>query len=152
MLPAVDLLSAHDPVFVVDLTPQTMNTCRADFGLGSPPNVEVATVVPDPPERPVRALALVFAWEEDPVLLSIQPTLDTEMLDAVARLIRAALITRRSIAHLVTEHGDDEMKRLYFSRRLPRFIYDGIPAPVRHRVPAELQQAVGHGGRPRRRS
>jgi hypothetical protein len=141
----VDLLSAHDPVFVVDLTPQTMNACQADFAPQGVDSAEAAVVVPDPPERPIRALALVFAWEEDPVLLSIQPTFDTAMLDAVARLIRVALFTHRSIAHLVTESGDDELRRRYFSRGMPRFVYDGIPAPVRHRVPPELRRALGHG-------
>jgi hypothetical protein len=102
-------------------------------------------------ERPIRAIALVFAWEADPVLLSIQPTTDMGMLDAVARLIRTAMLTRRTIATLVTDFGDDDLKRRYFARSLPRFVYDGIPAPVRHRIPLQLQEAFGHGGRRRSR-
>jgi hypothetical protein len=148
----VEILSVHDPVFVVDLTPQTMSACRSDFSIAEPASVSansadtppLSTV---PPTKPIRALALIFAWEQDPVLLSIQPTLDTEMLDTVARLIRTAMLTRRSVASLVTEHGDDHLKRLYFSRCLPRFIYEGIPAPMRHRIPFELQKALGGNGR-----
>ena len=144
------LLSVHDPVFVIDLTPQTMSVCRVEFEGGRPDGATPATPR-DGPERPIRAIALVFAWEEDPVLLSIQPTTDTRMLDAVARLIRTAMLTHRTIATLVTEFGDDDLKRRYFARGLPRFVYDGIPAPVRHRIPAELQEAFGHGGRRRSR-
>jgi hypothetical protein len=145
----MDLLSVHDPVFVVDLTPQTMNVCRVEFERGRPESEPAAPRVV--PERPIRAIALVFAWEEDPVLLSIQPTTDLGMLDAVARLIRTAMLTRRTIATLVTDFGDDDLKRRYFARGLPRFVYDGIPAPVRHRIPLQLQEAFGHGGRRRSR-
>jgi hypothetical protein len=147
----VDLLALHDPVFVVDLSPEVMVGCRAAFEAGAAPTLaaEPALAPASPPERPIRAIALLFARDADPVLLSIRPTLDTSMLDAVARLIRAALLTSRSVASLVTEAGDDRIKRLYFSRTLPRFIYDGVPAPVRHRIPPTLQAALGHR-RPRR--
>lgn len=148
----MDLLAVSDPVFVVDLTPRTMEACRADLaspapGAGGDP---AAAPAPGPASRPIRAIALVFTWEGDPVLLSIQPTVDTEMLEAVARLIRMAMLTRRSVASLVTDAGDEQLKRLYFSRKLPRFIYDGVPAPVRHRIPTELQEALGHRRRRRR--
>jgi hypothetical protein len=147
----MDLLAVSDPVFVVDLTPRTMEACRADLagpapGAGGDP----ATAPAPSPSRPIRAVALVFAWEGDPVLLPIQPTVDTEMLEAMARLIRMAMLTRRSVANLVTEAGDEPLKRLYFSRKLPRFIYDGVPAPVRHRIPTELQEALGKRRRRRR--
>ena len=148
----MDLLEIYDPVFVVDLSPQTMDACQADFGYEqvegdrSPSGSDHPSKLP----RPIRAVALIFAWEKDPVLLSIQPTKDTQMLDAVARLMRTAMLTQRSVGALVTEYGDDELKRLYFSRRMPRFIYEGIPAPVRHRIPSELQRALGSVSRRRR--
>lgn len=147
----MDLLTVHDPVFVVDLTPQTMSVCRVELERGGSEGDAEHPRTLELPERPIRAIALVFAWGDDPVLLSIQPTADMEMLDAVARLIRTAMLTRRSIATLVTESGDDDLKRRYFARSLPRFVYDGIPAPVRHRIPVELQDAFGHGGRRRGR-
>lgn len=143
----MDLLGFHDPVFVVDLTPETMERCRDELSAAlaardeQPPG---AAAPPSPPRLPLRAIALLFARDEDPVLLSIRPTLDTAMLDAVARLIRGALLTGRTVANLVTEVGDAELKRLYFARALPRFIYDGVPAPVRHRVPEALRSALGH--------
>lgn len=151
----MELLDIYDPVFVVDLTPQTMDACASDFAvrLSSPDDAALAqrqAALPATPQRPIRAVALIFAWEKDPVLLNIQPTQDTEMLDAVARLIRTAMLTQRSVGAIVTEHGDDQLKRLYFSRRMPRFIYEGIPAPVRHRIPNELQRALGQGSRRRR--
>src|SRR5512138_3908787 len=100
MLSLVDLLALTDPVFVVDLTPRTMDACRAELA-ASPGAADAAPAGavrgeeehPGPPERPIRAVALVFTWEGDPVLLNIRPTLDTQMLDAMARLIRMALLT-----------------------------------------------------------
>ncbi len=159
----MDLLAPHDPVFVVDLTPEAMDLCRASFGdPDAPPHAEAARPPAEPasrdeppdraearpaPAQPIRAVALLFARDADPVLLSIRPTLDTAMLDAMARLVRSALLTRRSVASLVTEAGDAELKRLYFARALPRFIYDGVPAPVRHRIPEELRAALGRRAR-----
>jgi hypothetical protein len=140
----VDLLAPQDPVFVVDLTPETMASCRDELFAPDDQPAAAAVRPPPAPGSPLRAIALLFARDEDPVLLSIRPTLDTAMLDAVARLIRGALLTGRTVANLVTEAGDAELKRLYFARALPRFIYDGVPAPVRHRVPEALRSALGH--------
>jgi hypothetical protein len=146
----MDLLAVSDPVFVVDLTPRTMEACRTDLAGPAPGGDPATAPAPAPASRPIRAVALVFTWEGDPVLLSIQPTADTEMLEAMARLLRMAMLTRRSVASLVTEAGGEHLKRLYFSRKLPRFIYDGVPAPVRHRIPMELQEALGRRRRRRR--
>lgn len=123
-----------------------MDACRRDFEQ-APATARAGAnsrgFGPRATARPVRAVALVFAWEEDPVLLSIRPTRDAAMLDAMARVLRTALLTGRSVASVVTELGDARLKRLYFSRGLPPFIYDGVPAPVRHRIPTQLQQALG---------
>ncbi len=153
MLAAVDLLATHDPVFVIDLTSDTMRSCARELG-GAEADSEERLGEPSPPSppgQPVRAVALVFAWENDPILLPIRPTVDMRMLDAAARLIRTALLTGQTVAAVATELGDVEVKRLYFSRRLPRFIYEGVPAPVRHRVPAEVHAVLGHRRASRRR-
>lgn len=134
-------LSVDDPVFVVDLSDETMQACREaldhDQPMAADPKGEAT------PPRPIRAVALVFDWEADPVLLAIEPTEDLEVLDVLARLMRYAMITGHSIAKLVTEHGDDEMKRMFFARRFPRFVYRGIPISVRKRLPEELVDAMG---------
>jgi len=142
----VDLLALSDRVFVVDLTPETMEACRAELASRTMRATSPADDEPRPPaapDQPLRAVALVFAQDRDPVILAIPPTADTEVLDAAARLLRMALLTRRSIANLVTELGDERLKHLYFSRRLPRFLYEGVPAAVQRRLPAELCQALG---------
>jgi hypothetical protein len=142
----VDLLAISDPVFVVDLSPQTMRACSADFTRQPPGEARAGRAkphLPSPPKKAIRAVALIFGWEDDPILLNIRPTKDTQMLDAMARLIRAAVLTRRSVASIVVEHGDDTLKRLYFSKGLPRFIYEGIPAPARHRIPREFLRTLG---------
>jgi hypothetical protein len=148
----VDLLAPHDPVFVIDLTADTMRSCARDFGGGAPDSEEGAGggAPPDSPRHPVRAIALVFAWEEDPVLLPLRPSVDARILDATARLIRTALLTGQTVAGVATELGDETVRRLYFSRKLPRFIYEGVPAPVRHRIPAEVHGVLGHRHKGRR--
>lgn len=93
--------------------------------------------------HPIRAIALIFDRNADPVLLAIDPTEDLRMLDALARLMRFALLTERSIATLATEFGDVEMKRMFFARRFPRFVYRGIPVSVRTRLPSTLVEAMG---------
>jgi len=142
------LLSADDPVFVVDLTEPTMDACREDLaGQASAPAPRPADGGAG--EVEVRAVALVFAWEEDPVLLAIRPTRDSAMLDALARLLRMTMLTGNSIAALVTEHGDAAVKRLYFAKRFPRFIYEGFPATVRPRLPTAMVDAMGSARRRR---
>ena len=136
------MLSENDPVFVVDFSEETMRACAADF---MAPTEDVATEEKPPPRAPeksIRAIALVFDWQDDPVLLAINPTKDTAMLDALARLLRGAIITGASVSHLATEYGDDTMKRMYFAKRFPRFVYRGIPATVRPRLPEALWRSV----------
>jgi hypothetical protein len=140
----VELLSVDDPVFVVDLTPPALAACRRDFleagdGQG-PPLAE--RELPDPPERPVRAIALVVALDQDPTLVPIPGTRDMVALDATARLLRSALATGRRVAELALLHGDDVLRELYLGRRLPPFIFDGFPAPLRDRLPDGLWDLV----------
>jgi hypothetical protein len=146
------LLDPREPVFVVDLTDQTMDNCKRDFepaneGASSPPPVAPAPRRLSTPEHDVRAVALVFDWQHDPVLLAVNATRDIEMLDALARLLRASLLTGQSVAHLATEFGDPAMQRMYFARRFPRFVYSGIPMPVRARLPKQLVSAMGSSRR-----
>lgn len=140
------LLALDDLVFVVDLTPETMTRCRADFY----PEATSVGPTPDPPPRPVAALeqpiqvmALLLDHESDPVLLPIRPTQDAQMLDTAARLLRAAMLTGLPIAHLVTEHGDDQLKRTFFARELPSFFYEGLPAAEGCQLPPLLLGALG---------
>ena len=154
------LLSTRDPVFVVDLSPAAMESTRTDFVVGAadargalpydPAQARAASPAEAgardtaaPPEAPVRAIALVFDWDDDPVLLAIEPTRDTEMLDALARLLRAALHTGHPVSLLATDFGSLDIKRMYFAKRFPRWVYRGIPATVRHRVPEKLCRALG---------
>lgn len=142
----MELLDPREPVFVVDLTEPTMANCKRDFepaeGASAPPLAPSSRPL-SIPKHEVRAVALVFEWQHDPVLLAVDPTRDIEMLDALARLLRATLVTGYSLAHLATEFGDPRMQRMYFSRRFPRFVYSGIPIPVRNRLPDQLVLAMG---------
>ena len=134
-------LSVDDPIFVIDLSDETMQKAREALDEDVP--MVPASELSEQADRHLRAVALVFDWSDDPVLLAMEPTNDLKMLDALARLMRFALLTGHSIARLVTEHGDDEMKRMFFARRFPRFVYRGIPVSVRKRLPKELVEAMG---------
>jgi hypothetical protein len=85
-------------------------------------------------------VALRLADDEEPLLLPIAPTRDMAALDAAARLLRVAAVTGRSLAELATEHGDARLRRLYFGKRLPAFIYEGAPARVARRLPPPLRR------------
>jgi hypothetical protein len=114
-----------------------MAACRGDFSPGS--DEQGVSMIPPPPERPIRAVALVFSQTEQPLLLPIPPTRDTVMLDAAARLIRSAALTGRSIATLAVKHGDERLRRLYLSRCLPDFIYNGVEKTALGRIPEEVR-------------
>jgi hypothetical protein len=145
------LLSIDEPVFIIDLTEATMAEARTDFEDPAPEAGGSPRALPSIAE-PIRSVALVFDGQVDPVLLGVESTEDAVMLDALARLLRSALITGRSLASLAVDHGDELLRRLYFQRSLPRFVYDGIPSTVRHRVPEALVRAMGKGGRSRRKN
>ncbi len=151
----MELLDPHKLVFVVDLTEQTMSNCRRDFepeDTAPPATNPPTTTLRSPrqwstPRHEVRAVALVFEWQDDPVLLAVNPTRDIEMLDALARLLRATLVTGHSVAHLATEFGGPAIQRMYFARRFPRFVYSGIPISARKRLPEQLVAAMGSSRR-----
>jgi hypothetical protein len=135
------LLSADEPVFVIDLSEAALAEARSDFeeplgpARGRPRDLSA-------PERPVRAVALLLGASEDPLLLEIEPTRDAVMLDALARLVRAALVTGETVASLATEHGGEALRRLYLERRFPRFVYEGVPPPAGDRLPRGLARAL----------
>lgn len=140
----MELLSIDDPVFVVDLTPAAVAACRRDFleeaeGHATP---LAERELPDPPARPVRAIALVVALDQDPALVPVSATRDMVALDATARLLRSALATGRRVAELALLHGDEVLRQLYLGRKLPAFVFDGFPAALRDRLPAGLWDLV----------
>lgn len=133
------LLALDDPVFVVDLTPAALEQTRRAFErIDEEPGP--ARAAPSAPERLIRAVALVFDWEADPVLVPVEPTRDTVALDATARLLRAALVTGARVADLASCEPD--LLALHAGRRLPAFVYEGLPPAIRGRVPPRLADAV----------
>lgn len=139
----MDLLALDDPVFVIELTPAALERCRQELageaqGSGGSPGAPD----PHPPERPIRAIALIVEEEGDPLLLSIEPTRDAEGLDAAARLVRAAVVTGCSVAELATDFGDARLRELYFQRRLPAFIYEGISAELARQLPPRVRTTL----------
>ena len=124
----MELLATDDPVYVVDLTEAALAACRAAFddaNLGTDPAFEGTDPNPQrgPKKRPIRAVAFLTEADADPVLVPITPTRDVMALDAMARLVRAAVVTGVPVAELATRHGDGQLTALYRARRLPAFVY-----------------------------
>jgi hypothetical protein len=141
----VSLLSIDDPVYVVDLTPEALQECRAELDQPLDESSEggIERELGPAPSRPIRAVALVLDRNADPLLVPVRPTRDVRMLDALARLLRVGMTTGTSVATLATEHGDAYIQRLYFRRELPGFVYEGLPRPARERAPRELTRIFG---------
>ncbi|MCA9664651.1 MAG: hypothetical protein KC503_03655 [Myxococcales bacterium] len=159
-------LSDSDPVYVIDLTAAAIRRAARELGVDPPAALAVPEgaigqgaideavsraaeaalaerVSPaDAPPPELRAVALIFDWDDDPVLLAIAPTRDIEALACLARLLRAAYLVGSSLALFVNDQGDDQMRRLYFERRFPRFVYAGVPATLQARMPPDFYEVV----------
>ncbi len=136
------LLSWNDPVFVVDLTPEALAECQQELegaldGSSEPaPEKKAKTSFS---HAPLQAVALVFNWDDGPLLIAIEPTQNRQMLDALARLLRIGLLKGIPLSTLALDFGDDDLKRLYFSRELPGFVYGALEAEVWERLPAPFR-------------
>lgn len=145
----------EEPIFVVDLTDGEMERCasavaQADRGWGSDRRL------PDPPSRPIRWLALVIEGRDDPVLLPLEPTRDVEFLDALARIIRIAVLAGERIPTVAIEYGTELERSLAFERCLPSWAYDGVAPDISARLPRHLRKVlesrISRPPRPRRPS
>jgi len=104
------------PVFVIDL--RDLEADRAALGAPAPralPSVDEA----------VRDVALLVEGA-DPILLPIAPTDDARLLDALARLVRFAVLRQRPVAEIAARYGGDYERDLVEARRLPAWALDGV--------------------------
>jgi hypothetical protein len=119
-------------VFVVDLRSETLREDREALDRRvelTAPEDELAL------DEPIDTLALLHDGTDEPLLLSITPTRDRDELDAIARLMRFAVLRGERMAKVAIEYGGELERRLAFERRLPAWAYDGIDAAL----PPELR-------------
>jgi hypothetical protein len=148
------MINIDEPVFVVDLTDAEMRQCEAELALlaegGRPP----VRTLPDEPPTPIRWLALVIEGRDAPLLLPLEPTRDVVFLDALARIIRIAVLSGERLPTVAIEHGGDLERSLSFGRELPGWAYEGIDpaiaAGLPHPLRVVLEPRISSRSRPRR--
>jgi hypothetical protein len=135
--------SEHDdaPVFVIDLThaerARTAREVRAAMG-----GEFVPRVLPQPPDEPVRWVALLLDAGE-PVLLPIAPTRDVRLLDALARLVRFALLQELTGAEVAARHGEVYEQELLARGALPGWTRGELDPEAARRLPPDVRRALG---------
>lgn len=135
-----DPLEAREElVFVVDLTTDEIE--RIADGIDDDSPTEPKTLPPTPPE-PIGTVALLLDGWEEPLLLPVEPTRDVERLDALARLLRIAVLAGERVPTVAVEYGDELERTLIFERKLPGWVYDGVAPEVAVTLPPEVQRVL----------
>jgi hypothetical protein len=135
---------ADDPeemVFVVDLTTAEIDRVSQEIEAGGarpgPPPL------PPAPASPVARLALLIDGWDEPLLLPVEPTRDVAWLDAVARMLRIAVLAGERVPAVAVNYGDVPERALAFERRLPEWAYLGVDEEISARLPTELRVVLG---------
>lgn len=132
---------ADRPVLVVDLRGPALEEDRRALEGGRPPET--------PPDEPLRGgervdlVALLHDGSERPLLLAIGPTADRTYLDAVARLLRFAVLRGERIPKVAADWGSEYERRLAFERRLPEWAYIGLADGDLRDVPPAVRKVLG---------
>lgn len=94
-------MSDDELVYAIDLRRDALGDVERDLRSGdrtSPP-------APPSPARPLRFVALLVDGRDEPVLLPIAPTRDGRFLDALARLIRVAVVLQQPVPEVARLYG-----------------------------------------------
>ncbi len=113
------------PVFVVDLREAALAEDRAALER----NEQAPPLAPDEPldaEEAIDTIAVLHDESETALLLPIEPTRDRRLLDAIARLLRFAVLHGKRMPEIAVLYGNEYERTLAFARQLPRWAYDGV--------------------------
>lgn len=132
-------MNDDEPVLVIDLRSAALAADRDALASSArAPNV--------PDDEPleegetIARVALLHDASDAPLLLPIEPTRDRRWLDALARLIRFAVLRGERVPSAAVRYGTEYERSLAFERRLPRWAYEGIDAP---HLPPAIARALG---------
>lgn len=131
-------MNDDEPVLVIDLRSATLAADRD--ALGGSPAPDVPDDEPLTEDETIAHVALLHDASDAPLLLPIEPTRDRRWLDALARLIRFAVLRGERVPSVAVRYGTEYERSLAFERRLPRWAYEGID--TRH-LPPEIARALG---------
>ncbi len=133
---------ADEPVFVIDMTEREMAPARAAFFERRSDDPAAPAALPPTPPSPISTVALILDGWNDPLLLPIEPTEDVVLLDALARLLRTAVLVKQRVPAVAVEYGDELERRLLFERRLPTWLVSGVDDNVAARLPSEIARVL----------
>lgn len=131
-------------VFAIDLTTGEMARAALDVEAAAETKGDVASQpLPEPPPHDVRHVALLLDDREEPLVLPIAPTRDVVLLDALARLLRIAVLAGERVPAVAIEYGEELERRLAFERKLPDWVYEGVEPDVAAELPVEVRRVLG---------
>lgn len=113
------------PVLVVDLRAPSLAEDREEARAPALPEDETIEE-----GESIDAVALLHDASDAPLVLAIEPTRDRRLLDALARLMRFAVVRGERIPTVAVRYGSEYERSLVFERRLPPWAYDGIDAAL----------------------
>lgn len=127
-------------VYVVDLTTYELDRTADEVeGGGGGENPDSGAPLPQEPPTPIHQLAILIDGWEQPLVLPIEPTRDVVYLDALARLLRIAVLAGERVPAVAINYGEVYERSLAFERRLPEWVYSGIEAKVAAKLPTEVR-------------
>lgn len=134
------MFDPDEPVFVIDLTSAELARCAAEMQ-GSQELLDERPL-PEPPDQPIRVVALLAEGLSEPFLLRIDPTRDVLYLDALGRILRIAVLSGERMPTVAVEYGEELERKLAFERRLPSWAYEGIERGLARRLPEDLRAVL----------
>lgn len=129
--------SDDDLAFVIDLRRAAMDEVAREVAAASS-GAFVPRVLPSPPEGAIATVALLVDGADAPVLLPIAPTRDVRYLDALARLLRFAVLRGAPVREIARAYGTDYERSL----ELPRWSRGELDAAARSRLPPAVAAAL----------
>lgn len=134
------------PALVVDVRTPALDADRRASASGEPQRASPADVELVEDEA-IDVIAVLHDGSDAPLLLPIAPTRDRAWLDAVARILRFAVLRGERMPTVATAYGGALERRLAFGRRLPAWAYEGIDDTALRRAPPALRRVLAPSDR-----
>jgi hypothetical protein len=135
-------LDTEEPVFVIDLTAGAIEEAAArssETTERAPP----PSALPERPAKPIGQVALLIDGWPEPLVLALAPTSEVELLDALGRLLKIAVLSGERVPAVAVNYGDELERRLAFERRLPEWVYEGIDEGIARKLPPAVRKVLG---------
>lgn len=125
-------------VLVIDLRSEAMSEVGREVDAAIA-GAFVPRVLPAAPAEPIARVALLVDGGGDPVVLPIEPTDDVRWLDALARLVRFAVLRGETATEVAQRYGSGYERAL----SLPGWARGGLDPATAARLPDPVRRALG---------